>query len=238
MMASNYSRRGFGEIYNTRDPSAYEGTYIGDQDPIVPESPDESGGLIDGMYDNPEESESGSFDSGDLGGSFLDSFFSDDESNQRPIVIGDEIGSADAGSSDSEYGPISEDLAQSAWVYGREQGIIDHRSGAPADPETAATAVDAIYRDWFIRGYWVGYNDPLPKLTTSPTGTNFSTLGTAPTTSKTVTTPTGATGSTTGTAPAGMSTGAKIAIGVGLAALVGVAAYAAKKKRAKKKAGR
>jgi hypothetical protein len=200
------SMRGLGDLYQSRDPGAYSGTYEATGDPIGGEEspPDEW------IYGDMTDSESGSDYSligaslaNDLENAAIDNYFGDED----PIVLGE-----------GYQNDSPETHGNAAYHYGYEKGRIDAVSGYPSNADAASGAVeDPAYRPAFVAGYTDGY----------AAGKSGSTLPTSP---KVAPLPLPVPGPGPAPAPGGMSTGTKVAIGLGAAAAA-AAAYVAWKKR-------
>lgn len=207
------SVRGLGELYQSRDPGAYAGTYQTTAEPIGGDEspPDEF------VYGDVTESQDGSDYSligaslaNDLEDTAIGNLFGDDE----PIVLGE------------GYQNTSPELSgNAAYHYGYEKGRIDAVSGYPDNADAASGAVeDPAYRPAFVAGYRDGY----------AAGKSGSTLPSSPKVAPVpLPLPVPGPGPAPAPAPGGMSTGTKVAIGLGAVVVLG-AGYAAWKKKRKR----
>lgn len=228
-MGLHLPRRGFGALEQTRDAFAsdYASDYAADE-PTGEAFAEGMFNTVEGEFytyegdplPEPEEDAIGSSMLGigvpALG---LEYLAEDAATTQDPIVIGSTIGGVGGGSS-SVVDSSDADLA-AAYRYGYERGQADKISGKPNDPTAAVDTVTAS-----------APSSAIGVLTTATrTGYADGYSGAADQTKDPAKVDPKAKGLKTDPAVAeGMSTGTMVAIGAGLAAVVGLAVVASKKR--------
>jgi hypothetical protein len=213
-----------GELYQSRDSGAYEGTYASTGAPIggAEAPPDEfvygdvSDSIGDYDYSLLGASLADQLDAGSLADQFAESTASDNYyGDDAPIVLGEGYANP-------------EEQQKAAYAYGYEKGRVDALSGNPENPTGASGAVDdPEYRPIFEKGYVNGYGSVKSGAVV---------LAKPPAEVVNIPIPGIPGGSTTGggNAPAaGMSTGTKVMLGLGAAAAV-AGAYAYSKRKGRK----